>query len=136
MRKRKGTNARRTVQLELFPDVALPAPASGLWKEVEELPTRVERFNQTRRKLVKPRLSQAQLAQLMAPPRDPLDISGTALAGDDFRNDVARLLAMPPHLTQAQADALDDVVIQEDCHGAQGNGGLPPIVPLAPLVPE
>jgi len=84
MGKRKQKSARLTVQLELFPQVALPLPVSGLWKEVEDLPAKVERLHRARRKLVQVRLEQV---------------------------DVQQLLAQPPHLTQAQADALDCLVV-------------------------
>jgi hypothetical protein len=64
MGRRKPIPPRRTVQLELFPQVALPAPASGMWKQVEELPATAERFHLERTKLVRRKLHQTSIMEV------------------------------------------------------------------------
>lgn len=61
MRQTKKKATRRQVQLEMFPEVVLPAPVTGLWKEVEGLPAKAARLELERRKLVQLRMSQAEL---------------------------------------------------------------------------
>lgn len=82
-RRKKSTGAQLELPLGLPAQQGTDAP-SELWSSVEAYPGKVTRSHRERHKLVRKKMHQV---------------------------DVEQLLAEPPHLTQEQRDLLDELVV-------------------------